>query len=202
MANDHRRPVRAAPFTRAHSDVTSAPRQIRILVADDDRDSVLTLMMLLRDEGHEVRGVYNGQQALKAMLEFEPHDSELCFTISSARIERLVLLGWERDELWSRLSALAEPPPEVAALIDQAVRCDARAEWVAASGFLWVDDARELARLVARKSLAELFIQPSPAGGLLLRSGVPIERVVRACRAIGIEVMSSGKRVRARARAR
>lgn len=33
---------------------------LRILVADDNRDTVLTLMMLLREEGHEVRGVYNG----------------------------------------------------------------------------------------------------------------------------------------------
>jgi two-component system OmpR family response regulator len=88
LANDHRRPVRAAPFTRAHSDVTSAPRQLRILVADDDRDSVLTLMMLLRDEGHEVRGVYNGQQALKAVLDFEPHAVLLDIALPD-------LSGWE-----------------------------------------------------------------------------------------------------------
>jgi hypothetical protein len=34
------------------------PRSLRVLIADDERDTVLTLMMLLRDEGHEVRGVH------------------------------------------------------------------------------------------------------------------------------------------------
>jgi DNA-binding response OmpR family regulator len=88
LANDHRRPVRAGPFTRAHRDVNSAPRQLRILVADDDRDSVLTLMMLLRDEGHEVRGVYNGQQALTAARDFEPHAVLLDIALPD-------LSGWE-----------------------------------------------------------------------------------------------------------
>ena len=73
LANDQRRLVRARPVTREQSDIASAARQLRILVADDDRDSVLTLMMLLRDEGHEVRGVYSGQQALKVVFDFEPH---------------------------------------------------------------------------------------------------------------------------------
>lgn len=49
-----------------------APRPLRILVADDDRDMVVTLMMVLRHEGHEVRGVYNGKQALEAIRQFEP----------------------------------------------------------------------------------------------------------------------------------
>jgi CheY-like chemotaxis protein len=48
-------------------------RKLRILVADDNRDVVLTLMMLLRDDGHEVRGVYDGLDALKAarLLRFD-----------------------------------------------------------------------------------------------------------------------------------
>src|SRR5687768_5499502 len=47
-------------------------RPLRILVADDERDTVLTLMMLLRDEGHEVRGVYTGRQVLEAVRGFDP----------------------------------------------------------------------------------------------------------------------------------
>lgn len=49
------------------------PRKLRVLVADDNRDIVLTLSMLLRDEGYEVRGAYNGADALKAAryLEFD-----------------------------------------------------------------------------------------------------------------------------------
>ena len=50
----------------------SAQRALRVLVADDDRDSVLTLMMLLGDEGHEVRGVYSGRQVMDHVLDFDP----------------------------------------------------------------------------------------------------------------------------------
>jgi DNA-binding response OmpR family regulator len=50
----------------------SAPRSLRILVVDDDRDTVLTLMMLLRDEGHEVRGLHSGRQVPPTMREFDP----------------------------------------------------------------------------------------------------------------------------------
>jgi DNA-binding response OmpR family regulator len=47
-------------------------RALRILIADDDRDTVMTLMVVLRHEGHEVKGVYNGKQALEAIRQFEP----------------------------------------------------------------------------------------------------------------------------------
>jgi DNA-binding response OmpR family regulator len=52
--------------------VSKGPRSLRILIADDERDTVLTLMMLLRDEGHEVRGVYTGRQVLDAVHGFDP----------------------------------------------------------------------------------------------------------------------------------
>ena len=41
-------------------------RRLRILVADDNRDTVLTLLALLRDEGHDAHGAYTGAEALKA----------------------------------------------------------------------------------------------------------------------------------------
>ena len=53
-------------------DVPRGPASLRILVADDNRDQVLTLLSLLRGEGYEVRGVYDGQAALDAGAEFEP----------------------------------------------------------------------------------------------------------------------------------
>ena len=46
---------------------SGAPRRrLHILIADDERDTVLTLMMLLREEGHEVQGVHDGAAALRA----------------------------------------------------------------------------------------------------------------------------------------
>jgi DNA-binding response OmpR family regulator len=50
----------------------NARRPLRLLVADDDLDTVLTLMMLLRDEGHEVRGVHSAAEVLKLVNKFHP----------------------------------------------------------------------------------------------------------------------------------
>ena len=45
---------------------------MRILVADDDRDAVLVLTMLLEDEGYQVRGVHHGTEVLDAVFNFAP----------------------------------------------------------------------------------------------------------------------------------
>ena len=44
----------------------------RILVADDDTDTVDSLTVLLRDEGYEVRGVHRGGEVLQAIFQFAP----------------------------------------------------------------------------------------------------------------------------------
>ena len=43
---------------------------LRILIADDEPDSVATLQMILADEGHDVRGVYRGADVLPALERF------------------------------------------------------------------------------------------------------------------------------------
>jgi len=45
---------------------------LRLLVADDERDTVLTLSAILRDAGHSVHGVYNGDDVLKAVHLMRP----------------------------------------------------------------------------------------------------------------------------------
>jgi DNA-binding response OmpR family regulator len=47
-------------------------RSLRILVADDDHDATLTLAMLLRDEGHDVRMVHSGRTVMGAVIIFNP----------------------------------------------------------------------------------------------------------------------------------
>lgn len=60
------------PEVRASSSKALATaRSLRVLVVDDDRDTVLTLMALLREEGHETQGVYNGRDALQAIRDFD-----------------------------------------------------------------------------------------------------------------------------------
>ena len=44
----------------------------RILVADDDTDTVVSLTALLREEGYEVRGVHRGGEVLQAIFQFAP----------------------------------------------------------------------------------------------------------------------------------
>jgi CheY-like chemotaxis protein len=46
--------------------------QPRILVADDDEDTVLSLTELLREEGYRVRGVHRGAEVLQAVFDFAP----------------------------------------------------------------------------------------------------------------------------------
>jgi DNA-binding response OmpR family regulator len=52
------------------SEIAGGP--LRVLIADDDHDAVLTLMSILRDEGFETRGVYRGDDVLPAAKDFAP----------------------------------------------------------------------------------------------------------------------------------
>jgi len=63
-----RAPQRAA----APGDAPRPPVRQRILIADDNRDSAETLCALLRLDGHEVRVVHDGPEALTAFGEFRP----------------------------------------------------------------------------------------------------------------------------------
>ena len=59
---------------RLRDDEASLQSQpVRVLLADDDRDSAATLGALLELEGYEVRAVHGGQEALDAAREFKPH---------------------------------------------------------------------------------------------------------------------------------
>ena len=50
-----------------------SPRCLRILVADDEPDSVTALKLLLNDEGHDVVTLSKGAEVLRMVEEFKPH---------------------------------------------------------------------------------------------------------------------------------
>jgi DNA-binding response OmpR family regulator len=50
----------------------AAHSPLRILVADDERDTVSTLTLILQDEGHEVHAVHRGPEVLRAVLALDP----------------------------------------------------------------------------------------------------------------------------------
>lgn len=44
----------------------------RVMVVDDELDTVAMLTAILREEGHEVRGLHRGYDVLSAVAEFDP----------------------------------------------------------------------------------------------------------------------------------
>ena len=84
---------------------SKARRPLRILVCDDDRDTALTLMMILRDEGHEVTALHSGRNVLSTATRTEPDvivldihlpdvsGWQLAQTIRARRTKRPLLIG-------------------------------------------------------------------------------------------------------------
>ena len=50
----------------------TAVRPLNIVVVDDEPDTVLTLLDLLREQGHRVEGFGSGREALKGIAEIDP----------------------------------------------------------------------------------------------------------------------------------
>ena len=49
-----------------------ASRPLRVIVADDDRDTVEGLKLILEDEGHVVQGLFDGKDVLPAVHRSKP----------------------------------------------------------------------------------------------------------------------------------
>src|SRR3954468_18543315 len=47
-------------------------RQLRVVVVDDEPDTVMTLLALLRDEGYNADGFASGKAALEAVRKLDP----------------------------------------------------------------------------------------------------------------------------------
>ena len=61
----------AAP-TSGYRPFYGFPRALRIIVADDDKDTVVTLKAILDDEGHDVVGVHSGPEVLRELRDQRP----------------------------------------------------------------------------------------------------------------------------------
>lgn len=58
--------------TLSYMERRNLQRALRVLVADDDRDTIEALAMLLQAEGHVVHSVYTGKDVLPAARLFRP----------------------------------------------------------------------------------------------------------------------------------
>jgi hypothetical protein len=118
--------------------------------------------------------------------------------VAPQTLARALSAGLDADVLRARIEALAPLPESLSRTLAQASIVLGRATWAAAAGFLWVEDGNVREMLRTRRPTQELFVDPSPSGGLLVAPGVDLERLARRCRTIGVELVSDGQVVRAR----
>ena len=64
---------RPAPPSSGDDPAPSPWQALRIVICDDDKDTVNTLAAVLEDEGHKVERVYSGQEVLRAVRKVQPH---------------------------------------------------------------------------------------------------------------------------------
>lgn len=122
----------------------------------------------------------------------------LDLVVAPQTLARALSAGYEADSLRQRIEAIAPLPETLSRTLAQASVVVGRGSFVPSIGFLWVDDANVRELLRTRRSTAELFLEPSPQGGLLVSSQVDLDRLARRCRTVGVEVTVEGQVVRAR----
>jgi hypothetical protein len=118
--------------------------------------------------------------------------------VAPQTLARALSAGYEADQLRMRIEAVAPLPETLSRTLAQASVVVGRGSFTPTSGFLWVDDANVRELLRTRRSTAELFLDPSPPGGLLVSPQIDVDRLARRCRTIGVEIVADGQVVRAR----
>jgi hypothetical protein len=119
--------------------------------------------------------------------------------VAPQTLARALSAGYEADALRQRIEAVAPLPESLSRTLAAASVVVGRGAYVASSGFLWVDDANVRELLRTRRTTAEMFLEPSPPGGLLVAAQVDLDRLVRRCRTVGVEIVTEGQVVKARA---
>jgi hypothetical protein len=122
----------------------------------------------------------------------------LDLVVAPQTLARALSAGLDADVVRARIEALAPLPETLSRTLAQASVVVGRASFAGASGFLWVEDANVREMLRTRRPTQEMFVDPSPPGGLLVAAGVDLDRLARRCRTIGVEILVEGQVVRAR----
>jgi hypothetical protein len=125
-------------------------------------------------------------------------EGHLELEVSATAVARGLATGIQASDMLRRLGELAEVPKELGQALEQAGTVIGRGTFAGASGFLWVEDPEVRNMLLTAPTLAELFVDPSPPGGLLVQPVVDPERLVRRCRAMGVDIDVEESAVRIR----
>jgi hypothetical protein len=136
--------------------------------------------------------------ALVSFAEIARISDKVDVILAPSSIARALSAGLESDSVKTRIEAVARLPDSISQMLVQASVVIGRASYVPASGFLWVEDTEVRELLRTRRPAAEIFIDPSPPSGLLIAPDVDTERLVRRCRALGVEIEAEGNVLRAR----
>jgi hypothetical protein len=135
---------------------------------------------------------------VSAFVDIGKVGDQLELSVTSSAIGRALSAGLEADVVRARLEALAPLHEDVARLLQQAGKVLATVHLVPCSGYLTVEDASVREMLLTRRQTMDLFVDGSPSGGLLVASGADVDRLVRRCRALGVEIVQDGQVLRAR----
>ena len=153
-------------------------------------------------EAHDLRAGPTATVAailqLGAFAEIGRVDDGLHLLITPPALSKALAGGLDADMARARIEAVAPLTDSLARTLMQASVVIGRGTYVAASGFLWIEDPEVREMLRTRRPVSELFIDPSPPAGLLLAPEVDVDRMVRRCRAMGVEIEVEGGVLRAR----
>jgi hypothetical protein len=135
---------------------------------------------------------------LSTLVEVGRIADTLDLIVAPQTLAKALAAGFEADQVRLRIEEVAPLPETLSRTLAAASVVLGRCTFEPASGFLWVEDKNILELLRTRKATSELFVEPSPPAGLLVQAGVDLDKVVRRCRTIGIEVVYDGNVIRAR----
>lgn len=122
----------------------------------------------------------------------------LDLVIAPQMLARALSAGVDANVLRTRIEAVAPLPDSLSRTLAQASVVVGRGSWVGAGGFVWIEDASVRELLRTRRPTQDLFVDPSPPGGLLVAPGVDLDRLSRRCRTLGVEILADGQAARPR----
>lgn len=140
-----------------------------------------------------------GVLALAPFAELGRVGDQLDVLLTPQALARALSAGLDSDAMRLRIEAVAPLPDTISRMLIQASAVVGRAAFTQSSGFLWIEDVEIRELLRTRRPASELFLDPSPPGGLLVAPDVDADRLVRRCRSLGVEVETEGGVFRATA---
>lgn len=172
----------------------------RALVAEKPADAETTKSKFL--DSHVLR--LSGSAKIAHVLLLGPFvevgkvADQLDLIVAPQTLARALSAGLEADALRQRIESVAALPDTLSKTLAAASVVVGRAELVQIAGFLWVEDANVRDLLRTRRTTSELFLDPSPEGGLLVAPTVDVDKLVRRARTVGVEIVFEGQVVRAK----